>query len=156
MMAANAPAHRPSVAARRVGYVIAVVLTAGFWYLANVWPGWRVLPFLTEDTGRVLTLVNLSLAVTLVANVLYLAYDGPSWRSFGDFVTTAFGLAVLVRFWQVFPFAFTGSFDWSSLVRVMLILAIVGSIVGMLVNLVALFGGRTKSAKAGTARRQVP
>ena len=135
-MTVNAPARRPPVAARRVGYVIAAALTAAFWFLVNVTPGWRAVPFLTEDAARVVTLVNVSLAVSLVANLMYLAYDPPWLRALGDVVTTGFGLAVLIRIWQVFPFRFTGSFDWSVPLRILLFLAIAGSIVGIVINLV--------------------
>jgi hypothetical protein len=136
-MTVNAPVRRPPVAARRVGYVIAAALTAAFWFLVNVSPGWQALPFLTEDALRVVPLINVSLVVSLVANLLYVAYDPPWFRALGDVVTTGFGLAVLIGIWQVFPFRFTGSFDWSVPVRVLLFLAIAGSIVGIVVNFVA-------------------
>lgn len=118
-MVVNAPTRRPVAAARRVGYAIAAALAGGFWYLINVDPGWPVLPFLTEDFSRVLNLVNLSLWVGFVANMVYLIYDPPRFKALGDVLTTAIGLAVLVRLWQVFPFAFTGSFDWALLLRVL-------------------------------------
>jgi hypothetical protein len=140
-MTVNAPARRPAVAARRAGYVVAVALTAAFWFLLNVSPGWQIVPFLTDDAARVITLVNLSLGVGIVANLVYLVYDPPWFKSLGDLVTTAVGLAVLVRLWQVFPFAFTGSFDWSLVAHVTLIVAIAGSIVGIVVNLVGFLRG---------------
>jgi hypothetical protein len=148
-----APARRPPVAARRVGYAIAAVLTAGFWYVVNVSPGWQALPFLTGDFVRILALFNVSLVVSVVVNVLYLAYDAPWWRSFGDLVTTSIGVAVLVRLWRVFPFAFTGSFDWSPVVRVVLVVAIVGSIIAIAVNLVALVRQAALFGRSGTAGR---
>jgi hypothetical protein len=54
----------------------------------------------------------------------------------------------------VFPFDFSGwSFDWSSLVRVVLAMAIVGSAIGLLVQLVALLR-QVASAYARTPTRQ--
>ena len=63
---------RPSRAARRSGYVVAIVLNAAMLYAINVWPGWDVVPFLTDDTVDVLDVVNASIVATLVANVVYL------------------------------------------------------------------------------------
>jgi hypothetical protein len=158
-MMTRVPDRRPPVAARRMGYAIAAALTAGFWYVVNVQPGWQALPFLTEDTARILPLLDLSLAVSLVANVLYLAYDAPWWRSFGDVVTTSVGLAVLVLFWRVFPFEFTGSFDWSPVVRVTLVLAIVGSIIGIAANVVTMVSATAHPGHPGhpgAARGRTP
>jgi hypothetical protein len=153
-MTVNAPTRRPPVAARRVGYTIAAALTAAFWFLVNVGPGWRALPFLTEDAAQVVTLVNVSLAVGIVANLIYLAYDSPWLKAFGDVVTTGVGVAVLMRIWQVFPFNFTGSFDWALPVRVVLVVAIAGSIVGIVINLVALFRGIAHPTGTGTGGEQ--
>jgi hypothetical protein len=155
-MVANAPTRRAPVAARRVGYLIAAALTAGCWYVLNASPGWRELPFLTDDLGDVLGLVNLSLAVGLVANLVYLAYDSPWWRATGELVTTGIGLVVLVRLWQVFPFRATGSFDWPALIRITLILAIAGSIVGLVVNAVALLRGVSHPDRPTNVRRYRP
>jgi hypothetical protein len=153
-MTANAPVRRAPVGARRTGYAIAAVLTAGFWYVVNIRPGWQALPFLTDEAAQIVAWLNVSLAVSLIANVLYVAYDPPWWKSFGDLATTAVGLAVLMRLWQVFPFAFAGSFDWALLVRVMVIVAIAGSIIGIVVNVVALFRSIAHLGRPGTAGRQ--
>jgi hypothetical protein len=132
-------ARRPPPAARRFGYLIAAAVTAAMLYLIDVWPGWQELPFLTDDTKQVLWLVNVSLVASISANVVYVAYD-PAWlKSLGDLVTTGIGLTVLARLWQVFPFDFSGySFNWDALARFVLVVAIVGSIIGILVQFVSL------------------
>lgn len=130
---------RPSTAVRRGGYVASIMIGAALLFVLNGWPGWQALPFLTSDTTQVLWLVNLSLAAGLAANAIYLFYDPPWLRSLGDLVTTAIGLAAAVRVWQVFPFSFQGSAaGWSTALRVLLIVVIVGSCIGILVNLVRL------------------
>jgi hypothetical protein len=138
-MTRTAPTRRQSVATRRAGYVIAIVINAMLLYVVNVWPGWQAVSFLTEDTRQVLGLVNLLLAAGVVANVAYLAHDGPRLKALGDLVTTGIGLAALVRVWQVFPLDFHGwSYDWSFLVHVLLIVGMVGASIGILVELVLL------------------
>src|SRR5688500_5671485 len=137
---------RPSPAARRFGYTVAALVNAAMLHAINVWPGWDALPFLTADTTLVLPAVNTTLAAGLAANLLYLAYDPRWFRSFGDLVTTGIGLVATLRIWAVFPFDFVGaSLDWALVVRVLLVLGIVGSVIGMavaLVTLVRTVGGR--------------
>jgi hypothetical protein len=101
--------------------------------------GWQALPFLTSDTSQVIGLVNLSLAVSLSVNVVYLFYDLPWLKSLGDLMTAGIGLAVAIRVWQVFPFAFHGSAAWwSTAVRILLVLVIVGSAITIVVQAVSL------------------
>lgn len=153
-MTLTEPTRRPSVATRRVGYVVTVVCDATLLYLINVWPGWKAVSFLTEDTHQVLGLVNLSLAAGLVANLVYLAQDAPLLKALGDLVTTGIGLAVLARIWQVFPFDFTGwSVDWSWLVRVVLGVGIVGSLIGIAVQVASLL---RQAANGGARPRTSP
>jgi hypothetical protein len=75
----------------------------------------------------------------MAANALYLVHD-PAWlKALGDLATTGVGIAVLVRFWQVFPFDFgDASFDWALLARIMIVLGIIGSAIGLVVALVRL------------------
>ena len=126
-MPADSRAPRPSPATRRAGYVIAVVVNAVLLYLVNVRPGWQAVPFLTADMSLVLPVVNLSLIAGVVANLTFLVNDARWWKSLGDLITTGISLAVLARLWQVYPFAFSDSFDWSLFVRVLLIVAMVGT-----------------------------
>lgn len=130
---------RSTTAGRRAGYVVAGLVNAVLLYAVNVWPGWEVLPFLTDDTTRVLGAVNASMVVSVVANLVYLARD-PAWlKALGDIATTTVGLVALLRIWQAFPFDFgDSSFDWPLVVRIVLLVGIVGSVIGILVALVTL------------------
>jgi hypothetical protein len=122
--------------ARRVGYVIAAAVNAAILYAVFVWPGWREVPFLTEETTKVLGIFTVSLMVGIVVNVAYLVADPPLVRAIGELVTTAVGVAVLIRVWQVFPFDFTGyAIDWAFAARIVLVVAIAGSILGLLIQL---------------------
>ena len=135
-MTTTATRRRPSVAARRGGYLVAAAANSALLYLTFVQPGWRAVPFLTEETPRVLGWYTLSLIAGLACNLLYVAYDHAWARALGDLVTTVLGLAVLVRVWQVFPFDFGGSsVDWPMIVRTALVLAIAGTVIGVVVRL---------------------
>jgi hypothetical protein len=136
MMTLTDPARRPSAGARRVGYCIAIAFSAAFLFVLNGRPGWQQMPFLTSDTSQVLWLVNLSLAAGIAANAVYLAYD-PAWlKSLGDLATTGIGLATVIRVWQVFPFDVSSG--WSTAVRVLLVVAIAGSCIALVAQIVSL------------------
>ena len=138
------PAHRSSAGARRAGYYIAIAFSAALLIVLNGRPGRQAMPFLTSDTGQVLWLVNLSLAAGIAANVVYVAYD-PRWlKSLGDLATTGIGLAAAILIWQVFPFALSPG--WSTAVRVLLVVAIAGSCIALVIQIVSLarwFTGHT-------------
>jgi hypothetical protein len=138
-MSTQTPAtRRPSLAARRVGYAIAIAVNLVLLYLINGLPGWQELPFLTADMSLVLPVVNLSLLAGAAANLSFMIIDTPWWKSAGDLITTSISLAVLVRFWQVYPFAFGGSFNWDLLVRILLIVATAGTGIAIVVHVVSL------------------
>lgn len=141
-MTLTGPAHRtparprPHLAARKFGYLIAIALNAVFFYVINIKPGWQVLPFLTPETPQVLGLLSFSFLAAIVVNTGYLLYDAPWCKALGDFLLAAIGLAVLERIWRVFPFTFTG---WPVLlIRAVLAVAIVGTVIAMIVNIVSL------------------
>ncbi len=131
---------------RRTGYVVAVVLDAAMLYVVNAHPGWKAVPFLTGSFVSVLTLVNLSIAASLVANLAYLGYD-PRWFTAGcQAALSGISLAVSARLLVVFPFDFsTYSLDWALLTRMLLCVAVVGSLIGVIVG-VARIDGRTVSS----------
>jgi hypothetical protein len=131
-----------SAAGRRAGYVVAVIVNAALLVVINVNPGWQNLSFVTDAADDVVGWVNLALAVGLVANLVYLVLDAQRVRAFGEVVVGVVGLIAAARLLQVFPFDFSGSdFPWTLLVRVVLWVAVLGSAVSVLVNVLRLFRG---------------
>lgn len=141
--------RRSSVAERRFGYTISIAINAAVLYVINVTPGWAAVPFLSAESTRVIPLVNASVIAGVIVNLAYLALD-PRWLvSLGSVVTTGIGAAALVRIWHVFPFDFAdGSIDWSLIVRVVLVVGIVGSVIGMLAQLASLIGSNEGQGSA--------
>jgi hypothetical protein len=124
--------HRPSLASRRFGYAVSILIDLALWYGVLVWPGWSVLPFLTPATELVLPIVITSFIVGALVNVVWFVHD-PAWlRALGNLVTTMVAVAVGVRVWEVFPFDFGAAEGWPLLVRVLLGLGIVGALIGAL------------------------
>jgi hypothetical protein len=117
--------------ARRSGYVIAIAVNVVMLYVVNNLLAWNLLPFLTDDFGRVLWLIDISLLATIVVNLIYLAYDQSWFRSLGQIGLNLISLVVAVRMYQVFPFDFSRSaFDWTQIARVVIIFTILGTAVG--------------------------
>lgn len=130
---------RPSPAARRAGYVVAIALNLALLGVIHAWPGWRELSFLTEETTRVLPWVTAQLGVAIAWNLLWLVRD-PRWsRALGDVVTSALGVVVTAQILTVFPFAFDDDgASWETVARVVLWVGLVGSAIGVVANLALL------------------
>ncbi|OAE02719.1 hypothetical protein [Arthrobacter sp. OY3WO11] len=124
----------------RGGNVGSVLVNAAMMWGINVWPGWQVVPFLTSDMTRVLGIVNASLTAGIVANLVFVVIRNRGVMALGNLVVLGIGLAATLRLWEVFPFDFGESWSgWPVVVRVLLVLGIVGSIIGAVVEIVALF-----------------
>ena len=146
--------------ARKVGYLVAVVVNVAIWVVVNVRPGWRELPFLTEDFLDVVWLVNLSLVTSALVNLVYLFYD-PAWfKSVSQIGLLAIGLAASIRTWQFFPFDFSSyMFPWDAMARVLLGLAIFGSFVAIVVEIVKLTklaNRHTDASNTGAQSQSLP
>ena len=150
-MALTDPVRRPSAGARRAGYCIAIACSAAILFVLNARPGWQAMPFLTSDLNQVLWLVNLSFAAGIAVNVVYLAYDPPWLKSAGDLATTGIGLAAAIRLWQVFPFDLSSG--WSTAVRVLLAIAIAGSCIALVTQVISLARWCTGHAPHGGRMR---
>lgn len=104
--------------------------------MANNILDWDIAPFLTNDFDRVLPAINVLIAVTIAINVARLFY-APKWFvAATDVLSTGLGLAATVRMYRIFPFDFDSyDFRWDLAAKALLIVAIVGSVIGIVVNL---------------------
>lgn len=140
---------RPT-AVRRVGYTFAVAVNVVMLWAVHQLLRWEWPGFLTDDLEAVLPLVTVSFVASIVVNLLFLVRDRGRFRSLCDLVTAAIGVAVALRTWEVFPFDFTDyAQDWSWLVRAFLAVALVGTSIAVVVNLVKLVRG-TDGPRGGT------
>jgi hypothetical protein len=137
--AAKRAKPRPPVASRRFGYALAIAINVVLIYLINEWPGWQSLTFVTPDAETLIPIVNASLVISTVVNAIYLIAD-PRWlRASGEAVTGAVSFIVILCVLTVFPFDFSQfSFDWTMLLRVLMVVGLVGSMVSVVTNLVTL------------------
>ena len=136
----EAPRRQPSAvpaAARRVGWVFAIAANAVMLWIAHQLLEWEWPGFLTADFELLLPILTASFVAGMVVNASFMAADRGRWRALGDLVNAAFGLAVSIRAWDVFPVDFSGyDSDWSWVFRTMLVIAIAGTGVAIVVNTV--------------------
>jgi hypothetical protein len=143
-------ARRPPRSARRVGYVLGLAINLLLLWLVTVDPGWRFVPFLTEDFVAVLGLVIVSLLVGAAINLVYLAAD-PRWlKHLGEAVTATIACVILARMWSIFPIDLgEGWGGWEPALRVLIGLACIGTGIAAVANVAELL--RTA---AGAAPRE--
>ena len=129
-------------ASDRSGYIAAIIVNAALIYLLNNLLEWNVLPFLTSEFETVRGVLRISLIVAIVFNTVFLAFDPPWFRSTGRIVMGGLSLVVSVVMYRTFPFDFTPyDFDWSIIARVIIVIAIGGSAVAILAEVVKLIRG---------------
>ena len=136
----------------RGGNVGSALVNAAMLWGINIWPGWQVLPFLTSDMTRVLGTINASLTAGIVANLVFVVIRNRGMMALANLVVLGIGLAAVLRLWEVFPFDFGDSWSgWPVVARVLLGMGIAGSLIGALVEIVALF--RSLAGSRQRARR---
>ena len=134
----SAAQRRGDQSSRMVGHAIAVFFNVGLLFLINIYPGWQTETMLTPATADVLGWVNLSMLVNIVVNLAYF-YADPKWfRTVGDLLIAGVGFGAVLRVWQVFPFDISGS--WYSAVRVLLVVAALGTAIAGALQLARLIG----------------
>ena len=128
----------------RLGYVIAIVVNVVLLVVVQNILGSDLAPFLTADFALVEPWITLSLTASILANVVYLRNVTPQVKAIGQIVINLIRVVVTYRILVVFPFDFTGyDFDWETVARVVLILAMVGSFIGAAAELPKLITPRT-------------
>ncbi|MFJ6311300.1 hypothetical protein [Pseudarthrobacter oxydans] len=75
----------------RGGNVVSVLVNAAMMWGINIWPGWRVVPFLTRDTDRVLGIINASLTAGIVANLVFVVIRNRGIMALGNLVVLGIG-----------------------------------------------------------------
>lgn len=129
----------PRTGVRRFGYVVAVLVNLILVWLIAVWPGWDVVPFLTQDTTEVLPFVYASIATSALVNLVYVADDRPAVTATGELVNALVAFVSVIRIWQVFPFDLDGQWvGWEWLFYVALVVGAFGTAIGAVVQLVTL------------------
>ncbi|MDI7276183.1 MAG: hypothetical protein QME94_09395 [Anaerolineae bacterium] len=118
----------------RGGYVAAILVNAVLLFILHSIPRWN-LPFITAEYPQVLWAFDLSIGATIAANLTYLVYDAPWYLHLTRAILSVLAFVVAIVLFSVFPFAF-GAPALDLLARVLLVLAMVGSAIGAIVEFV--------------------
>ena len=144
---------RPT-ASRRFGYLVAIAANAVMLYGAHHLLAWGWPRFLTDDFETLLPIVTASFVAGMLANAAFVCFDAAWFKLLANIVTSAIGFVVALRTWQVFPFDFSGyDHDWSWLVRVVLVVAMVGAAISVVVESVRVI---TWAARDHATREHAP
>ena len=115
--------------------------------MANNILDWDFFPWLTNEFNEALPAINLSLWIAVIVNLLRLAYS-PTWFvGITEIISLVFSLRATVVLWRVFPLDFNNHWSgWELFARALLVVAIVGTIIGMLTQAVKLLRSSTTRA----------
>lgn len=118
---------------RRFGYGVAVIVNLVMLGAVQFILDWGWLPFLTEEFRALVPLISVSLIFSIIANLVYLFDDRTIVKSTGQILVDLVSLYVTYQIYLAFPFDFTAStIDWAVPLRVLLIVAMVGTGIGVL------------------------
>lgn len=121
--------------ARITGYIIAILVNVAFWYIVGNLAAWDV-PFITNDFVLVVGALQLSIGAAILGNAALVTYDPPWFRHVVQIVLSAFALRAAFALYQVFPFRSGIGLD--PLLRIALLVAMVGTGIAILVEVVQL------------------
>lgn len=121
---------------QRIGYGSTILVDLLLLWIVDNLLDWDILPFLTAEFGQVSRLIVFSLVVSMVAHASLLVSERPRSGSVEQAVLAGVNLWVAVQVLRVFPFDFSRyDFDWDVVVRILLFLAILGTIVDLVSSL---------------------
>lgn len=128
-----------SPGARRLGYLIAIVVNVILLYLFNYWVPAQDFRVLLEDKYfQILPVLNFSIWLTIGINILQLAVD-PFWlRVSLKTVQNAVGIYFMYLLFVVFPFDLTPMLGgaWNIYFRYIFLLAAIATLIGTVIELV--------------------
>jgi hypothetical protein len=126
----------PRRGAKLAGYIVAIVLNAGFIYVFNNLLNWDV-RFFTPSLAAVAWSVNLALGAALVLNLCYIFYNRGWFRHGGMMLTNVLSFISMLLFWIIFPFDLPGE-TWVTTARTVIIVAMVGTGIGFVTEMIQL------------------
>ena len=126
---------------RMTDYIFSVIFNIAFLVVVNKVPDWNI-AFITDSFPDVLWALNTSLAVSLAGNLILIVFHPRFLHYLFNAVFAVFGILAISVLLSVFPFDFSHLVDeWLNiLVRIALIVGIVGSAIGVVVNIVKAIG----------------
>lgn len=138
MLTTDSPTRGSKTPIRTAGYAVGAAVNLVLLVIVNNLLDWGWPVFLTGEFAEVLPLLNVSIGAAALANGLYIVDDRPGFKHAAQLILGAISLTVLARVWETFPFDFSAyaGFDWDLATRMVLVLAMIGTGIGMLVDFI--------------------
>jgi hypothetical protein len=122
---------------RMTDYIFTVIFNIAFLVVVNKVPDWNI-PVITDSFPDILWAVNTSVAVSIAGNFILIFFHPRFLHHLFNAVFSVFGILAASVILSVFPFEFADLVgEWLNiLIRIVLIVGIVGSAIGVVVNIV--------------------
>ena len=122
---------------RMTDYIFTVIFNIAFLVVVNKVPDWNI-PVITDSFPDILWAVNTSVAVSIAGNFILIFFHPRFLHHLFNAVFSVFGILAASVILSVFPFEFADLVgEWLDiLIRIVLIVGIVGSAIGVVVNIV--------------------
>jgi hypothetical protein len=117
---------------RRYGYVAAGAVNLILLVIVSSPLIWEI-PYLTRAFVAPLAIIQLSLAATAAAELSFVLYDAPWFRHAARLGLSVIAFAATYTLLNVFPFEFPNVL-WSDAMRLALVVALVGIVIGAVVE----------------------
>jgi hypothetical protein len=126
---------------RMTDYIFAVIFNIAFLVVVNKVPDWNIV-FITDSFPDILWALNTYLAVSLAGNLVLIFFHPRFLHHLLNAVFAIFGILATSVMLSIFPFDFSELVgEWLNiLIRIALIVGIVGSAIGAVVNIVKAVG----------------
>jgi hypothetical protein len=123
-------------------YFVAIIFNIIFLYIVNNLLNWQVY-FITNSFNEVLWIINLSIIISIIGNIVLLLYSPERFRHVMKIILNIVSFIAVYFVYIVFPFNFYNSFyDWGF--SILLILAMIGIIIAIIVEIYLLVTGKPK------------
>jgi uncharacterized integral membrane protein len=99
----KSPGKSHSPVARKAGYIVAIAVMILLIYILRNVRSWG-LTFLTEDFGKCLIYIELSIYVSIIAQALFIFYDNRWFKHLVQGITNIAGAVALIMIYVIFPF----------------------------------------------------
>jgi hypothetical protein len=122
------------------GYIVSAVLNGVFLWVMNQLPLWKPF-FLLDSYSEVLWAINMSLIVQIVLNLVLIFFHPLFFHHLIQTVFSLVSIVALVWIVRIFPVDFSARLGgwFNTLFRIVLIVALVGTVIGGITNLVRFF-----------------
>jgi len=89
--------------ARKIGYIVAIAVMILLIYVLRNVRSWG-LTFLTEDFGKCLFFIELSIYISIAAQAIFIFYDNRWFKHLAQGINNIAGAVALIIIYVIFPF----------------------------------------------------